>query len=172
MKEYKENYIVYPDGKIIRKAYIDRSGHPRAAKELSICDGTHGYKVVKINGVMEYLHKILAALFIPNPLNLPEINHKDENKSNYKLSNLEWCTRQYNNNYGTAHQKRAAKLGKKVYQYDKDLQLIQVWRSTWNIEQTLGYSHSNIRMCCQGKIKTAYGYIWSYSPLQEQDNMI
>lgn len=54
------------------------------------------------------IHRLLAIAFIPNPNNFPQINHKDENKQNNNLNNLEWCTCKYNINYGT-RTKRAFK---------------------------------------------------------------
>lgn len=47
------------------------------------------------------LHRLIAETFIPNPDNLPQVNHKDENKLNNNVDNLEWCDSKYNNNYGT-----------------------------------------------------------------------
>lgn len=58
----------------------------------------------------KYIHRLLAEAFIPNPDNLPMVNHKDEDGTNNFIDNLEWCTREYNVNYGTAKERRAKKI--------------------------------------------------------------
>lgn len=72
------------------------------------------YKTVKLwkDGKYhtKYIHRLIAEAFIPNPDNLPFINHKDEDGTNNSIENLEWCTREYNANYGTAQKKRIKKL--------------------------------------------------------------
>ena len=60
---------------------------------------------------MKYVHRIMAECFLPNPNNLPIINHKDEDGTNNRLDNLEWCTVEYNSNYGNA--KRNMSRGKR-----------------------------------------------------------
>lgn len=70
----------------------------------------HGYVTVRIYkdgvGTTRTVHRLVAKTFIPNPENLPEVNHKDENKSNNVVSNLEWCTRKYNVYYGTGLERK------------------------------------------------------------------
>lgn len=56
------------------------------------------------------VHRLVAMAFIPNPNNLPIINHKDENPSNNNVNNLEWCTVAYNNAYGTARKRASKKM--------------------------------------------------------------
>lgn len=111
------------------------------------------------------VHRLVVEAFIPNSNNLPEVNHKDENKLNNKIDNLERCTREYNNNYGTRNMRVAISQSKQVYQYDLKGNLIKIWNSIMEIERNLNYNNSNISACCLKKIKTAYNYVWSYKPI-------
>lgn len=109
------------------------------------------------------VHRIVAKAFIPNPDNLPEVNHKDENPSNNAVYNLEWCDRLYNANYGTAMERMAQKRSVAVEQYDIKGNYINSYRSTREAARALGKnSNGNIANCLNGKVKTAYGYIWKY----------
>jgi len=117
-----------------------------------------------------YVHRLVAQAFIENPDNLPIINHKDEVKTNNHVENLEWCTHSYNINYGTAKERQRENAGKKtskkVYQYTMDGELIKVWKSASEVQRQLGFG-GHISSCCRGKKKTGYGYIWSYTPLDD-----
>lgn len=110
--------------------------------------------------------ELVAKYFIPNPNNLPQVNHKDENKSNNCITNLEWCSNNYNTNYGNRNYnlsrslKNNIKTSKIVLQYDKDKNLIREWPSINEIRRSLNYCTSSIWRCCQGKQKQAYNYIW------------
>lgn len=105
-----------------------------------------------------YVHRLVAQVFLPNPNNLPEVNHIDEDKINNRVENLEFCDRIYNINYGT----RTDKYSKPVLQFNKDGTFIREWKSVKDVERNLGYIHQNISYCCVGRYKTAYGYVWKY----------
>lgn len=98
-------------------------------------------------------HRLVAQAFILNPENLPEVNHKDENKQYIHVNNLEWCDTKYNIRYS---------LAKKIIQYEKDgLTIIKIWDSISDIMSTLGFSGSLISRCCK-QHKIGYGYMWQY----------
>lgn len=106
------------------------------------------------------IHRLVALYFIPNnDLFKTQINHKDENKENNNVNNLEWCDAVYNTNYGN----RNKKISKQVNQYDLTGNFIRSFPSTKEIERQLGFANNNIGACCNGKRKTAYGFIWEYA---------
>lgn len=133
----------------------------------------HGYKAIylKKDGIRshKYIHILVAEAFIPNPDNLPIINHKDENPANNHMDNLEWCTYQYNNTYNDVHIQRAIKQGKQVFQYDKNGNLVNVHISVREAGRFIGGSSSNISSCCKGDLYTCYGFVWSHHELMRED---
>lgn len=74
-------------------------------------------------------HRAVALAFISNPDNLPVVNHKDENKLNCDVSNLEWCTIKYNNNYSDNGKQAGLKTSKKIYCYNLDGSLFKIFES-------------------------------------------
>lgn len=123
------------------------------------------------DGIRRYLkvHRLVAMTFIPNPHNHPYINHKDENKLNNCVGNLEWCNEGYNTNYGARNEKVSVamtngKLSKKVYQYDTNGNLVKEWPSTRECQRA-GFSHGCVSSCCRGETRLYKGYIWRYEKL-------
>ena len=110
------------------------------------------------------VHRLVAEAFIPNPDNLPEINHKDENKANNVVSNLEWCDRSYNVNYGTSLEKRSRKCFKCIEQLTLDGQHVAYYESVAElVRQSNGkYKANNIYMAARGDNESSYGYRWRY----------
>lgn len=128
---------------------------------------THGYKHIKFNKKTYSVHRLVAETFIENPHHLPCVNHKDENKSNNNVENLEWCSHRYNTIYGTCQQRKSEKTrndpnrSKTVYQYDMQGNLVNVWCSTRECGRN-GFDQGTVAACCRGEQKTHKGYIWSY----------
>ena len=102
---YEGLYGITKDGKIYNLKY------KRFLKAASDKDGYLRINLSKNGQKVSYrVHRLVALTYIPNPNNYPIINHKDENKQNNNVSNLEWCTHKYNTNYGTAIQRQSEKL--------------------------------------------------------------
>ena len=121
-----------------------------------------GYLLVSLfkNGIERkaYIHRLVAQSFLPNPSNFPCINHKDENKTNNIIDNLEWCDSKYNANYGT----RNEKVSKPVLQYDLLGNFIREWPSIMKVERELGIYQGSISMCCLDYRKSAGGFVWRF----------
>lgn len=118
---YEGYYEVDQFGRVFsveRVISVDDNGRkyekPVSGKQMKQCLKNNGYKSVSLTkgGATKafYVHRLVAEAFIPNPDNLPMVNHKDEDKTNNFLENLEWCTAQYNNTYGNKAKRQANKI--------------------------------------------------------------
>jgi len=111
------------------------------------------------------VHRLVAQAFIPNPDNLPEVNHKNEDKTNNRVENLEWCTKIYNCNYGTRNERNSKSHINHSF-FSKQILCVEtgvIYPSINEINRKLGYNQGCICECCSGKRKTAYGYHWQYA---------
>ena len=111
----------------------------------------HGYKV----------HRLVAEAFISNPNNYRCVNHKDENKLNNFVDNLEWCTHKYNTNFGSCINRRSQKHHKKVIQIDSKGNKVY-WDSIIEASLSLGIDRSSITKAAKQKRHSAGGYRWIY----------
>ena len=121
-----------------------------------------GYVCVSLSRKTYKVHRLVAEAFIDNPYDYRCVNHKDEDKTNNRVDNLEWCTHKYNNNYGTRNKKISQNAGRRILQYDLEGNLIRVWDSISNASRYYGVKRWTICGCCAGRQKTSCGYIWRY----------
>ena len=166
-----EEYEVDADGNVSRNGY-------KLKPQLN----SNGYYRIYLskNGKVtkKYIHRLVAKMFIPNPNDLPQVNHKDGNKLNNRAENLEWVTPKENiqhafkkglskipcgeNNYHYGKYGSQTPYHKKVYQYDENDNLIKKWDSLSDAARYFKKSVSSISSCCKGKLKKVGGYNWSY----------
>lgn len=188
-------YQVSNTGKIKSLKRKVTSGHGyRFVEEklLKQCKDSDGYLIVllhnKGNHHTKTVHRLVAQAFIPNPDNLPQINHKDEDKTNnfvyinedgtvnLEKSNLEWCTAKYNNSYGTRTERiftptRNEKVSKALTNYPTFSKGIVAYKDGVEVmrfpsqaeARRMGFSQGNISACCRGERKYHKGLMWKYA---------
>ena len=135
-------------------------------KVLKITINRNGYCMVGLRKnsktKLYQLHRLVAEAFIPNPDNLPQVNHKDENKQNPYADNLEWCTAKYNSTYGTGAKRSAEAKCIPIVQKDLDGNVIKIWESATHAKRA-GFSQGDIWLCIRGKRLTHKGCKWELS---------
>lgn len=172
-------YQVSNTGKVksLERKVKDKNGSIRTIKERIIKPGknTGGYLIVVLrkegkNKTMK-VHRLVAKAFIQNDsLFKNDINHLDEDKTNNNVNNLEWCTREYNINYGTHNERMAVSNSKAhtgVYNTKKSkpvkcLETGLIFPSIMEVQRQLGFNNSSISACCKGKLNTCGGFHWKY----------
>ena len=150
--------VPYPNGK----------GHNYPERIRRINTDRAGYKYVDLwkdgKGRSAKVHRLVAQTFIPNPSHLPEVNHINEDKTDNRAENLEWCTAEYNSNFGTRKERATAKTKRAVLQFTKDGKLIAEYASAREAAKQFRNPHIAMQIgeCCRGTQKTAHGYKWSF----------
>lgn len=149
------NYLVSNYGRVMSKG--DKTNRYKRNTDLILTpsDNGKGYLFINIYGKLIYVHRLVAETFIPNPNNYREVNHKNKNRSDNNVNNLEWCDGKYNVAYS---------IGKKVKQINiKTNKVINIFDSANQAAKFVNGNNTCILMCCN-KIKyTTYkGYIWKF----------
>lgn len=168
-----EDYKVSNLGRILSLDY-NHTGKPRLRNPVEM---PNGYLQVGLSKNRKekkcYVHRIVAETFLENSENLPEVNHKDEDKTNNfvflnedgsvdkEKSNLEWKTHRDNINHGTRTERAAKALSKRVFQLSLSGELIREWPSVSEVGRN-GFSKGHVAACCNGKEKTYKGFLWMY----------
>lgn len=156
--EYLKYYDITRDGKClnkktghIKKTYISNSGYERVSLWLN-------GKCKKFS-----IHRLVAIKYIKNKNKYKYVNHKDGNKLNNNVNNLEWCSLSQNVKHAYKNNLIKPKTTK-VIQYTKDMKKIKIWDSINEIEKHLKINHSNIVTVCKQNTNRKYagGYIWRY----------
>lgn len=153
-----ENYLISKDGRVFSKI---------RNKFLKPTLDSKGYLQIELNGKMKKVHRLVAEAFIPNTTNLPEVNHKDENKRNNSVENLEWCTSKYNSNYGTRNERIAIATSNAIWRKKSVVcltlngEFIKEYSSINECEKD-GFHSSNVRAVLKNRRKTTGGVIFVY----------
>lgn len=172
VEEFEGRYEVSNRGAV--RSWVDKHGNRRTEpKALKPRKDHKGYLFVTLckDGKMKNfrIHRMVAWAFVPNPQNLPQVNHLNEDKTDNRACNLEFCTQTYNNNYGT-HNEKIAKarlnhpaMSRPVLQFSPSGNLVKEWPSLMEVQRQTGWRHGHISRCCHGKCQSAYQHVWRYS---------
>lgn len=161
VKGYENLYQVNRKGEV-------RSSHKGYWEKLSAGKSSCGYRnfLFHKDGKRKNMrgNRLVAEAFIPNPDNLPFVNHKDENPLNDCVENLEWCTCEYNNNYGTLKERQSKNNTKNrpVCMFNVDGTLIREFYNVHEGAKFVGGNHPCVSRCCSGQVLCYKGYIWRY----------
>lgn len=165
INEYVGLYKVSNTGKIISM---------KKGKEMTLHVDVYGYPIVTLYKDKKHkthkVHRLVAIAFIPNPNNYPSVNHKDENKKNNHIDNLEWSSCFYNANYGSRNknisktQTNRIDQARPVLQFTRSGLLVSEFESVREAERQTGIYRSNIIACCKGNKRhpAAGGFVWRY----------
>lgn len=145
-----------------RKTGTVQKVHGKILKLTEDKDGYHQVSLWKRNKVKKAkVHRLVGEAFIPNPNNLPEINHINEVKNDNRVGNLEWCTRKENINHGTRSEQVAKTKRKPVIGINLNTGKKTIFKSMRETSK-FGFHPSAIRKVCMGEQEAHKGYFWEF----------
>lgn len=157
---YEGLYQVSNKGNIYSVEREDSRGNKCGGRTLKTTHNSKGYLKLDLskNGIKKTrtVHRLVAQAFIPNQNNYLEINHKDENKTNNNVENLEWCTSKYNNNHGTAIKRRVQSNSKRIKAVNVETGEVTTFSSTAEARRK-GYHSGGVSSACRGVYKSGSG---------------
>lgn len=122
-----------------------------------------GYRRVELDNEMRLVHRLVALHFIPNPLNKETVNHKNENKLDNRVENLEWMTNAENHNYGTRNERVGKALQKPILRVSVETGLVLERYPCLKAAVAEGFNHSSVSRCANGKgLKSSGGFAWRW----------
>lgn len=174
---YEGKYQVSNLGRVMSLMYA-KSDNPKLMK-LSL--DKNGYQHITLKRGKKLsckVHRLVAQAFIPNPNNLPQVNHKDEDKTNNRVENLEWCTANYNTSYNNGRERRTLSrtangsrgAEKVVSQFDLEGKFIKTFQSIAKATIETNIDGASISRCCKHRVRSAGGFIWVWGNSQESVN--
>lgn len=151
----------------VKSINYHRSGKEKIIKPLKRKDGY--LKVILYNNGKTksyFIHRLVAQAFLNNPNNYEYVNHKDENKENNHIDNLEFCSAQYNNTYKKYN--RGKRNKSKINQFDLKKNLVNKWNSLKEIKNNTNYSYYGIFNCLHNRQITSNNFIWEYEVMNNE----
>ena len=170
---YDGRYEISNKGRVLSHALYNGKNDYSLGRIMNQFDIV-GYKCVMLTkngtGKIAKVHRLVAKAFIPNPDNLPTVNHLDENKRNNDVSNLEWASVERNNNYGsrleramkTWHKFTSGHRPRRVQMVRTNGEKVCQFESASEAQRCTGISESHIIAVCRNNRNIAGGFLWKY----------
>lgn len=163
---YEGRYEVSDLGRVRSLDHVLPNGHFYKGQIIAPRKNNGGYMLVNLsrsNNIRTFsLHKLVALVFVDNPNQLSQVNHINEDKTDNRADNLEWCTASYNTSYGHRNDTMINHRKKAVCQLTMSGEVVEIFPILNEAARRTGVNAAHICDVCKGKRNRAGGYIWKY----------